>query len=63
MSGISAAPHEDNIRYFNVIIAGPQSSPFEGMLFCVDMLYGHAFDISFEKVFFQYFTKLVHKVL
>ena len=31
VSGISAAPHEDNIRYFNVIIAGPQSSPFEGI--------------------------------
>jgi ubiquitin-conjugating enzyme E2 N len=29
--GISATPHEDNLRYFDVIIAGPGQSPFEGM--------------------------------
>lgn len=28
--GISATPHEDNLRYFDVIIAGPSQSPFEG---------------------------------
>jgi len=28
--GISAVPHEDNARYFNVIIQGPDSSPYEG---------------------------------
>jgi hypothetical protein len=28
--GISAIPHEDNLRYFDVIISGPESSPFEG---------------------------------
>lgn len=28
--GISASPSEDNLRYFNVMILGPQSSPFEG---------------------------------
>lgn len=28
--GISATPHEDNLRYFDVIIAGPTQSPFEG---------------------------------
>jgi len=28
--GISAKPHEDNLRYFEVVIAGPVSSPFEG---------------------------------
>ena len=27
--GISATPYQDNLRYFNVIIAGPQSSPYE----------------------------------
>lgn len=30
MAGISATPYEDNLRYFNVVIAGPQQSPFEG---------------------------------
>eukprot|EP01115_Flamella_aegyptia_P002077 TRINITY_DN13407_c0_g1_i2.p1 TRINITY_DN13407_c0_g1~~TRINITY_DN13407_c0_g1_i2.p1 ORF type:complete len:60 (-),score=8.75 TRINITY_DN13407_c0_g1_i2:11-190(-) len=28
--GISATPAEDNLRYFNVIIAGPTGSPYEG---------------------------------
>lgn len=28
--GISAIPHEDNLRYFDVIIAGPDGSPFSG---------------------------------
>ena len=28
--GISAKPHEDNLRYFEVVVAGPQQSPYEG---------------------------------
>ncbi|TVY23554.1 Ubiquitin-conjugating enzyme E2 [Lachnellula hyalina] len=28
--GISAVPHEDNLRYFDVSIHGPQTSPYEG---------------------------------
>ena len=28
--GISASPSEDNLRYFNVMILGPQQSPYEG---------------------------------
>ncbi|WFD30349.1 E2 ubiquitin-conjugating enzyme [Malassezia sp. CBS 17886] len=29
--GIVATPHEDNLRYFDVVISGPAQSPFEGM--------------------------------
>ena len=28
--GISATPHEDNLRYFNMIITGPTQSAFDG---------------------------------
>ena len=28
--GISAVPHEDNLRYFDVSIHGPSQSPYEG---------------------------------
>lgn len=28
--GITAVPHDDNLRYFNVTIQGPGGSPFEG---------------------------------
>jgi hypothetical protein len=27
--GITAAPHEDNLRYFDVTIQGPDGSPFQ----------------------------------
>ncbi|KAG5638525.1 hypothetical protein H0H81_012163 [Sphagnurus paluster] len=27
--GITALPHEDNLRYFDVTIEGPEGSPFE----------------------------------
>ena len=30
--GISAVPHDDNLRYFDVEIHGPSQSPYEGML-------------------------------
>jgi ubiquitin-conjugating enzyme E2 N len=30
--GISAAPHEDNLRYFDVTIQGPDGSPFQSTL-------------------------------
>ncbi len=30
--GISALPHEDNLRYFDVIIEGPGGSPFASQL-------------------------------
>ena len=33
--GISASPAEDNLRYFNVMILGPQQSPYEGALYKV----------------------------
>jgi len=28
--GISASPSEDNLRYFSVMITGPEASPYEG---------------------------------
>ena len=31
--GISAAPHEDNLRYFDVTIQGPDGSPFQSAYF------------------------------
>ena len=30
--GISAVPHEDNLRYFDVSIHGPSQSPYEGTM-------------------------------
>lgn len=30
MEGVNATPYEDNYRYFNVAIAGPIESAYEG---------------------------------
>lgn len=30
VEGVSATPYEDNLRYFNVAIAGPVGTPYEG---------------------------------
>jgi ubiquitin-conjugating enzyme E2 N len=37
VEGVSATPYEDNMRYFNVAIAGPVDSPFEGGLFRLEL--------------------------
>ena len=29
--GIRAVPHDDNLRYFDVVMSGPSQSPFEGV--------------------------------
>lgn len=28
--GITAVPHEENLRYFDVTVDGPSQSPYEG---------------------------------
>lgn len=33
VEGVNATPYADNPRYFNVAIAGPIDSPYEGMSF------------------------------
>ena len=41
VQGISATPHDDNLRYFDVTIDGPSQSPYEstcGARACVDLL-------------------------
>jgi len=58
VSGISAAPHEDNIRYFNVIIAGPQSSPFEGGTFKLELFLTEDYPMAPPKV--RFLTKIYH---
>lgn len=36
--GISAIPDDNNARYFHVVIAGPEGSPFAGGVFKVNQL-------------------------
>ncbi len=49
--GISAAPHEDNLRYFDVTIQGPDGSPFQsasGLLLSIYLLNGTCVDGVFK---------------
>jgi ubiquitin-conjugating enzyme E2 N len=38
VQGISATPHDDNLRYFDVTIDGPSQSPYEGMFSHMEVL-------------------------
>ncbi|ORY00695.1 ubiquitin-conjugating enzyme E2 N [Basidiobolus meristosporus CBS 931.73] len=56
--GISATPHEDNLRYFDVIIAGPSQSPFEGGTFSLELFLPEDYPMAPPKV--RFLTKIYH---
>ncbi|KAJ3234170.1 Ubiquitin-conjugating enzyme 13 [Chytriomyces hyalinus] len=56
--GISATPHDDNLRYFDVIISGPSSSPFEGGAFKLELFLPEDYPMAPPKV--RFLTKIYH---
>ncbi|GAA6030762.1 hypothetical protein JCM8097_008863 [Rhodosporidiobolus ruineniae] len=56
--GIVATPHEDNLRYFDVEIAGPESSPFEGGKFKLELFLPEEYPMAPPKV--RFLTKIYH---
>lgn len=56
--GISATPYEDNLRYFNVIIAGPGTSPYEGGIFKLELFLPAEYPMVPPKV--RFLTKIYH---
>jgi ubiquitin-conjugating enzyme E2 N len=56
--GISATPHSDNLRYFDVVIAGPAQSPYEGGVFKLELFLGAEYPMEPPKV--RFLTKLYH---
>ncbi|TPX49703.1 hypothetical protein SeMB42_g02508 [Synchytrium endobioticum] len=56
--GISAVPHEDNLRYFDVVIAGPNQSPFEGGVFRLELFLPEEYPMAPPKV--RFLTKIYH---
>lgn len=48
--GISAVPHEDNLRYFDVVIEGPNESPFEGGKFKLELFLPEEYPMGAPKV-------------
>ncbi len=58
VEGISAAPTEDNMRYFNVIILGPTSSPYEGGVFKLELFLPEDYPMAAPKV--RFLTRIYH---
>jgi ubiquitin-conjugating enzyme E2 N len=56
--GVNATPYADNIRYFNVVIAGPADSPYEGGAFRLELFLPAEYPMSPPKV--RFLTKMYH---
>ncbi|KNC51459.1 ubiquitin-conjugating enzyme E2 35 [Thecamonas trahens ATCC 50062] len=56
--GISATPHEDNLRYFRVMIAGPSASAYEGGIFVLELFLTDSYPMAAPKV--RFLTKIYH---
>ncbi|KAJ1927919.1 ubiquitin-conjugating enzyme E2 N [Tieghemiomyces parasiticus] len=56
--GIIAEPHEDNLRYFDVVIAGPTQSPFQGGEFKLELFLPEGYPMEPPKV--RFLTKIYH---
>ena len=56
--GISATPHKDNLRYFDIIIAGPKDSPYEGGVFKLELFLPEEYPMVPPKV--RFITKIYH---
>ncbi|KAJ8261622.1 hypothetical protein GJAV_G00156410 [Gymnothorax javanicus] len=58
VQGIRAQPDECNARYFHVVIAGPQDSPFEGGCFKLELFLPQEYPMAAPKV--RFMTKIYH---
>ncbi|XP_033708552.1 LOW QUALITY PROTEIN: ubiquitin-conjugating enzyme E2 N [Tursiops truncatus] len=56
--GIKAEPDESSARYFHVVIAGPQDSPFEGGTFKLELFLPEEYPMAAPKV--RFMTKIYH---
>merc|ERR1712091_473500 len=56
--GISAVPDDQNARYFHVVVAGPEGSPFEGGVFKLELFLPEDYPMSAPKV--RFITKIYH---
>lgn len=54
--GITAVPHEDNLRYFQVTIQGPKESPYQDGLFKLELYLPDDYPMVAPKV--RFLTKI-----
>lgn len=48
--GISASPSDENARYFNVMIIGPTTSPYEGGVYKLELFLPEDYPMAAPKV-------------
>ncbi|VDN01250.1 unnamed protein product [Thelazia callipaeda] len=58
VAGISAVPDDSNARYFHVVIAGPEGSPFEGGVFKLELFLPEEYPMAAPKV--RFMTRIYH---
>ena len=58
MPGIIAKPSEDNVRYFNVVMDGPDKTPYEGGSFKLELFLPEEYPMTPPKV--RFLTKIYH---
>ncbi|KAF5846745.1 hypothetical protein GGP41_004809 [Bipolaris sorokiniana] len=58
VQGISATPHDDNLRYFDVTIDGPSQSPYEDGVFKLELFLPDDYPMTPPKV--RFLTKIYH---
>lgn len=58
VEGISATPHEDNLRYFDVRIDGPAETPYEGGVFKLELFLPQEYPMEPPRV--RFLTKIYH---
>merc|ERR1712224_440338 len=58
VEGISAAPAEDNLRHFRVMLEGPRDSPYEGGRFKLELFLPEEYPMAPPKV--RFLTKIYH---
>ncbi len=56
--GIIAVPHSDNLRYFDVVITGPEGSPYENGKFKLELFLPDEYPMVAPKV--RFLTKIYH---
>lgn len=56
--GITVSPYNNNIRYLDVLISGPEQSPFEGGVFRLELFLPEEYPMSPPKV--RFLTKIYH---
>lgn len=58
VEGISATPHEDNLRYFDVRIDGPAETPYERGVFKLELFLPQEYPMEPPRV--RFLTKIYH---